>query len=57
MVVSYVNTTAEVKVERYCCTSGNAKAVIESIPEDTKILLLPDMYLARGAIDRLVAIT
>jgi quinolinate synthase len=46
IVVSYVNTTAEVKAETdYCCTSGNAKAVIDAIPRDQEILFLPDMYL------------
>jgi quinolinate synthase len=46
VVVSYVNTSAEVKAETdYCCTSGNAVQVVEAISADREILFLPDLYL------------
>ncbi len=45
-VVTYVNTSAEVKAEcDICCTSGNAVAIVESLGSD-RVIFLPDEYLA-----------
>lgn len=47
-VVTYVNTYADVKAESdYCCTSGNAAAVVKSIDSET-VIFLPDEYLAQN---------
>jgi len=46
VVVSYVNTTAAVKAETdYCCTSGNAVEIVNSISADREVLFGPDMFL------------
>jgi quinolinate synthase len=46
VVVSYVNTTAEVKAETdYCCTSGNAVDIVNAIPAEKEVLFLPDLFL------------
>ena len=47
-VVTYVNTSAAVKAASdICCTSGNARAVVESLGVP-RVLMLPDEYLARN---------
>ncbi|BCN69225.1 quinolinate synthase A [Prescottella equi] len=46
LVVSYVNTTAEVKgLTDICCTSSNAVDVVASIDPDREVLFLPDQFL------------
>jgi quinolinate synthase len=45
-VITYVNTSAAVKAESdICCTSGNARKIVESlgVPE---VIMIPDKYLA-----------
>ena len=45
-VVSYVNTSVEIKAQTdVCCTSSNALKVVESIPAEQPILFAPDRNL------------
>ncbi|ESZ27043.1 quinolinate synthase NadA [Mesorhizobium sp. L2C066B000] len=47
-IITYVNTSAGVKAESdICCTSGNAKAVVESLGVP-RVIMLPDEYLAQN---------
>jgi len=46
LVISYVNTTAEIKtMTDICCTSTNALKIVESLPKDQKIIFAPDRNL------------
>ncbi len=47
-VVAYVNTSVAVKAEAdICCTSGNAKKIVESLGAE-RVIMLPDEYLAQN---------
>src|SRR5258708_5270959 len=47
-VVTYVNTSAAVKAESdICCTSGNARKIVESLGAE-QVMMLPDEYLAQN---------
>ena len=47
-IVSYVNTSADVKAESdICCTSGNARKIVESLGVE-QVIMLPDEYLAQN---------
>ena len=51
-VVTYVNTSAEVKAETdICCTSSNAVEIIESLKTD-RVIFLPDEYLAKNVAEQ-----
>ena len=51
-VVTYVNTSAAVKAESdICCTSGNAKRVVEAVSKEwgvRRVIMIPDEYLAQN---------
>ncbi len=46
VVVTYVNSPAAVKAKSdICCTSANAVRIVESIPEETPVIFIPDQFL------------
>ncbi|HJO96218.1 MAG TPA: quinolinate synthase NadA [Victivallales bacterium] len=54
VTVCYVNSTADVKTEvDICCTSGNADKVLSSIPDDKRIIFIPDKNLGANTANKL----
>ncbi len=53
LVVSYVNSSAEVKAQSdYCCTSSNAVEVVNSLPKDKQIIFVPDQHLGQFVVEK-----
>lgn len=53
LVVCYVNSTAEVKaLSDYCCTSGNALELVQTLPRDRDIVFVPDKNLGGFIVER-----
>jgi quinolinate synthase len=53
LVVCYVNSTAEIKaLSDYCCTSGNALELVQTLPEGREIIFVPDRNLGGFIIER-----
>lgn len=49
IIVCYVNSNLETKINSdICCTSSNAKSIINSIPKDTEIIFIPDKNLGQN---------
>lgn len=54
VVITYVNSTADVKAESdYCCTSANAVKVASLVPEDREIIFAPDRNLGHYTMTQL----